>query len=528
MRSFLATIGAVFLISAAGFGQLPPATQKAYDAGIASAKAGDFTAAIKSLDDARKAAPDAPAIYYNLGLAESKIPGREVRAICALEAYLALSPNAENTPAVRKAIDGLEAGARANVDKMVEILKVGFAALNAPPRYGRQPEQSLPVLYLKLGQPEAAEATIRSIQAADRVNQYESSPDGARIALVDALIALDRLDDAAKQVDLIKDTNRQPWWTLAKAYINKGRFRDAKACLAKRNNIDTNLLLDLAVAESKAGMSDDAEARFQDAKLISETDAKRSGESWWLIRDMAGLAEARWKMGQKDVAEAMLKDMLSKTDAYSGGKSPNAARVHCLLSYSTVMENIGRHADAVKIMDKAEKYWQAQMRNAEEGLGIYNESTSIYNQYRWLLEWDRMQKFVTKNLDINKTFTNGAEGMAKFFKSYQARRIETERIKTATEAINKTVSNTATSPSQRAATWMQYADGFLTAPIFTTDFNVMLKNLVDYTPPADDYDKPRTIFAHVEEPAEAIVDALNNIEAIRERKPIVTNWGDSN
>ena len=65
---------------------LPPAAQKALDAGIASAKAGDLQTAIKLLDDARKSAPYSPAIYFNLGLAESKIPGRELRAICSFEA----------------------------------------------------------------------------------------------------------------------------------------------------------------------------------------------------------------------------------------------------------------------------------------------------------------------------------------------------------------------------------------------------------------------------------------------------------
>lgn len=512
----LAVILIVVVVAAQA--QLPPASQKALDAGIASAKAGDFPAAIKMLTDARKLAPDAPSIYFNLGLAESKIPGHEARAICALEAYLALSPDAANVAAVRKAIDNLEAAARSNVDKMIEVLKVGFVGLSGDQRAGLQPEVSLPVLFLKLGQQDNAEATIASIK--------RGSPNDARLGLINVYLLTGHFDAAEKEFSRMKkgDTSYDYALTgMIRAYIAAARFREAKAYLAKRNNTDGYLLLDLAVAESKAGMTEDAEARFQDAKLSMEEMSKRYNDSFFTIRDMPDLAYARWRMGQKDVAESIFRDMLSRMDTYTG-KSPNAAKVRFIVSYSSTLEMMGRHAEAVKIMDKAEKYWQAQMRNAEEGIGVYGESTTIYNQYRWLNEWDRMQKFVTRNLDINKNFADGMTGMTKFFKSLQTERAEAARIKAATDGVNKLVADSSATPAQRAAMWMQYSDSFLTAPIFTTDFNVMLRNLVDYTPPADNTDKPQAIFAHVEEPAEAIVDAINNIRAMREKKQIITVW----
>jgi hypothetical protein len=60
---------------------LPPAAQEALDKGIIAAKVPDYLLAIRFFEDARKLAPDAPIIYLNLGLAESRIPGRELRAI---------------------------------------------------------------------------------------------------------------------------------------------------------------------------------------------------------------------------------------------------------------------------------------------------------------------------------------------------------------------------------------------------------------------------------------------------------------
>ena len=68
-----------------GFGQtttLSPAAQEAINNGIIATKVPDYLLAIKYFEEARKAAPQSPEVFFNLGLAESKIPGRELRAIC--------------------------------------------------------------------------------------------------------------------------------------------------------------------------------------------------------------------------------------------------------------------------------------------------------------------------------------------------------------------------------------------------------------------------------------------------------------
>ena len=70
---------------------LAPEAQDALKKGIIAAQQQDYMLAIRYFQDARKLAPDDPEIYKDLGLAESKIPGRELRAIAWFGAYLTAS-----------------------------------------------------------------------------------------------------------------------------------------------------------------------------------------------------------------------------------------------------------------------------------------------------------------------------------------------------------------------------------------------------------------------------------------------------
>ena len=80
---------------------LPPAAQEALNKGIIAAKVPDYPLAIRYFEEARKLAPAAPVIFMNLGIAESKMPGRELRAIAWFGAYLAAVPDAPNAAAVK-------------------------------------------------------------------------------------------------------------------------------------------------------------------------------------------------------------------------------------------------------------------------------------------------------------------------------------------------------------------------------------------------------------------------------------------
>lgn len=121
---------AALLLSAAcaAHAELPPAAQTAVDNGIAAAKTQDYLLALRYFEEARKVAPMAPEIYYDLGLAESKIPGRELRAIAWFESYLAADKSATNAAAVSAQVNALDARSRDNVAKLLNSARQAAAS----------------------------------------------------------------------------------------------------------------------------------------------------------------------------------------------------------------------------------------------------------------------------------------------------------------------------------------------------------------------------------------------------------------
>jgi uncharacterized protein (TIGR03067 family) len=112
--------------------ELPPDAQEAMKKGIIAAKQQDYLLAIRYFQDAQKIAPDAPEIFFNLGLAESKIPGRELRAIAWFGAYLCAAPNAPNAAAVKDQIDALDIKDQSNLSHLIQSLQDSVVVNQAP------------------------------------------------------------------------------------------------------------------------------------------------------------------------------------------------------------------------------------------------------------------------------------------------------------------------------------------------------------------------------------------------------------
>jgi hypothetical protein len=102
---------------------LPSAAQDALNKGILAAKMPDYPLATRYFEEARKLAPTAPVIFMNLGIAESKIPGRELRAIAWFGAYLAANPDAPNAAAVKEQIAVLEVRNQSNVSRFLKTVQ---------------------------------------------------------------------------------------------------------------------------------------------------------------------------------------------------------------------------------------------------------------------------------------------------------------------------------------------------------------------------------------------------------------------
>lgn len=102
---------------------LPPAAQQALDKGLAAAKQEQWTIAIQSLDQARQLAPKSPIILFNQALAESRVPGRELRSIVLFHAYLAAAPNAANGAAVKDQIGSLQIKVEGTIQSLLDQAK---------------------------------------------------------------------------------------------------------------------------------------------------------------------------------------------------------------------------------------------------------------------------------------------------------------------------------------------------------------------------------------------------------------------
>ncbi|HEY6350548.1 MAG TPA: WG repeat-containing protein [Candidatus Angelobacter sp.] len=140
---------------------LSSAAQQAVEQGKAAAsqKPPAWAVAVSYFDAARKAAPLSPEPLYFLGLAEAQMHGRELRAICWFEAYLALAPNSDKSAQVRTWIRELEVKARSNTDNIEQRLEKLADVMDF--EYYRKAEQS-DLYKLRLPSPAVAPSSPRS------------------------------------------------------------------------------------------------------------------------------------------------------------------------------------------------------------------------------------------------------------------------------------------------------------------------------------------------------------------------------
>jgi tetratricopeptide (TPR) repeat protein len=181
---------------------LPPAAQEALNKGIIAAKVPDYLLAIRFFEEARKIAPEAPVIFLNLGIAESKMPGRELRAIAWFGAYLAASPDAPNAAAVREQIAVLDVKSQSNVSRLIKTAQDAASQLSGDKK--RDGLWSVGELWARAGDITAALNTAGLVGSGDRSDAYY------KVSAVQA----ERGDimGAQKTVDLI-----QVAWTRARA-----------------------------------------------------------------------------------------------------------------------------------------------------------------------------------------------------------------------------------------------------------------------------------------------------------------------
>lgn len=224
---------------------LPPATQKAVDEkmkqGYEAAKQKNYLSAIRHFEDARALAPKAADIYYNLGLAEAHIHGRELRAIAWLSASLSHAVLAPNAAAVNEQMTELSmrhhrhlahviALVESEADRLFrtlgerqgEDLKDGKDILIRDKKSGNLRDAAR--LWAEIGETAAALKTAGTF----RREEYKSS---ALIDIIRAQAGTGDLVGAQKTIELLGSSGSKSWAQLAivEAHVKNGNAAAAQA-----------------------------------------------------------------------------------------------------------------------------------------------------------------------------------------------------------------------------------------------------------------------------------------------------------
>ena len=127
----------------------------------------------------------------NLGIAESKIPGRELRAIAWFGAYLVASPDAPNAAAVKEQIAVLEVKNQSNASRFLKTVQDAADSISAGYGSGGSAQRELARVQIKAGDIAGARNNLAS--AAKSAIDQPSGNDARIKAMVLTGIAKDQI-----------------------------------------------------------------------------------------------------------------------------------------------------------------------------------------------------------------------------------------------------------------------------------------------------------------------------------------------
>ena len=329
---------------------LPPAAQDAINKGIIAAKIPDYLLAIRYFEEARKIAPLSSEVFFNIGLAESKLPGRELRAICWFGAYLTGNPDASNKAAVKEQIDMLDVISQSNIyrflktmqdaagqtsgDKQSENLnKVAELLAKANDIAGAQKTtdliQNVSWKSSALKAIAQTQANAGDIAGAQKIADllHDSGPNqnlksSALLSIAKAQAKASDISEAQKTVDLLQDSGpKEDWKSSALLSIAQAQAKAVDISGAQKT---ANLLQDLGPnhtwksyaqraiveAQAKSGDSTGAQKTFASAlmtaDLIQDTIVKRFAQT--------AIAVAQAKSGDSTGAQKTFASALMTAD----------------------------------------------------------------------------------------------------------------------------------------------------------------------------------------------------------------------
>jgi hypothetical protein len=299
-RARLSAAMLFMVVASASHAGLPPDAQSAVKNGIIAAQQQDYLLALRYFQEARKIDPDAPEIYGDLGMAESKIPGRELRAIVWFGAYLAANPNAANAAAVRDEMERLDVKSQSNLSHLIQTAQ--DAALLIPYEnegnytYVRDNAMvNVVELWAATGDYEAAQKAIDLISPKDFMGDKKQAEKS--IIQAETELAVDKAEagdftSARKTAELLPIDDRYCVnEAIAKAQAEAGNILDAKNTASFIQGF-WKAYAQKAIALAQAKARDIAGAQ-NTADLIQDTGNRADAESaiaeaQIIIADFAG------------------------------------------------------------------------------------------------------------------------------------------------------------------------------------------------------------------------------------------------
>jgi hypothetical protein len=241
---------------------LPPAAQELFDKGLIAARIPDYPQAIGNFEEARKVAGDAPVLLYNLGLAESKIPGRELRAIAWFGAYLAVNPNAPNRTAIKDQIDALDVKTQINVEHLIDTLKEMLAKL--PENFQDIANTRIAALYAGVGKDDEAAQLLASEYAKNfNDNEYKGNNRSVTELVINEFQAAGGVNSAQAQAWLLRLSRIDP----EAANTLQGKLAEAQTAAVKMTEARKKMSAEERVKE----WTNDLDSNFFSLYMVYDT-----------------------------------------------------------------------------------------------------------------------------------------------------------------------------------------------------------------------------------------------------------------
>ena len=459
---------------------LPPEAEAAMKKGIIAAKEQEWLIAIQSFQDARKTAPESPVVFYNLGLAESKIPGRELRAVAWFGAYLTASPDAPNAAAVNEFIAGLQIKNQGNLNRLIKT------AQDAASQPGNQDYlDDVARLWLEAGDLAAALKTVDLNNSATNSDGFASNKGEAlsRIAAAQAKAgdmagARKTFESALQAADIIQS-----------AYIKGSLQRDI--ALTQANSGDIGGAQKTVASINYSAFSGDVKS--SDQSMIAEAQEK-SG-------DVAGAKEtlaAALKIAKLKIANSS-RDANDKCDA--------------LMEVVKLQLKLGDIPGAKETLAGILKAWNAledrQLKATEAGLVgqlYYDFAKAQLKAGDFAGARESITKYAASHPDP------GNESMTKWLVGSLQKEIDDAQGKVSSgnksaNNVNPAIVAQAPIPAIKVSDWVSKLDDqYSICPLNTEPF----LDLAGYLT-AQHSDDPHKLFYALKETAEKIIKAQNVI-----------------